>query len=89
MIDFITFALSNDIFYTVGLLAALGLCAFLWREVLTIRNNYRLALKRIELMEVSIKDSDNPEKVVCRVECLKKLASIEALLKKLKPKAAK
>lgn len=67
----------------INALGIIGIILFglVVRHELTIRGReYQLALRRIELLEQSVKDAD---KVICRSECVALLKNIDENIRKI------
>jgi hypothetical protein len=79
VLDFVAFI--RDFGWVQGAMVAglMLLAIILWRDLKGLASEYKLAIKRIEILEQSVKDAD---KVICRAECINLLKSIDSNVKK-------
>jgi hypothetical protein len=79
MLDFVTFI--RDFGWVQGAMVAglMLLAIILWRDTKAQLAEYKLAIRRIEVLEQSVRDAD---KVICRTECINLLKSIDENVKK-------
>lgn len=79
MLDFVTFI--RDFGWVQGAMVAglMLLAIILWRDLKGLASEYKTAIKRIEILEQSVKDAD---RIICRAECMNLLKSIDSNVKK-------
>lgn len=79
MFDFLAFLESYGWINAIGILGIVLFGLVVKHELSILGKEYKLALKRIELLEQSVKEAD---RVICRSECLDLLRSIDGNVKR-------